>query len=260
MTLLLDLGNTRLKAALPAGDGGVRLLGEASHREQGIRAALAAVLGDLSLDGRPALCANVAGPAAADRLAEALDAQGAGALAFLRAEPEFGGLRCGYDDPSHLGADRWAALLGARELSAEACLVVDAGSALTLDALATGGQHLGGWILPGLAMMVAALEARTGDLGTLRRASRFTGGGEFPADTGPAMEAGALLAATGAVRTARDRLAAHCDGAVNLILTGGDAATLSAALPDARQVPDLVLRGLARAAAARRSEPFLNNG
>lgn len=251
MTLLMDLGNTRLKAALPVGDGGVRLLGEAAHREQGLREALAGVLGELSLEGRPALCANVAGSAAGDDLAAALRERGGGEVVFLRAQREFGGIRCGYDDPSHLGADRWAALLGTRALFAEACLVVDAGSALTIDALAPDGRHLGGWIVPGLAMMVAALEARTGDLGALRRASRFADGGAFPLDTGPAMEAGARLAAVGAVRTARDHLAAQCDGAVNIILTGGDATTLGAALPEARQVPDLVLRGLARAAAAR---------
>src|SRR6056297_1923141 len=186
MMLLLDLGNTRLKAAWPLPGGGVRLIGEASHRDQPMREALARILDGQALEGRPALCANVAGPAAGEQLGEALRETGGGALTFLRAEREFGGVHCGYHDPSHLGADRWAALLGARGLSGEACLVVDAGSALTLDALAPGGRHLGGWILPGLAMMVAALEARTGDLGNLRRASRAASDGEFPADTGPA--------------------------------------------------------------------------
>jgi len=251
MTLLLDLGNTRLKAAWPRSDGGVRLLGEAPHRDQGMREALDQVLSDVVLEGRPALCANVAGAAAGTLLAEALRDRGGGAVTFLRAEREFGGVRCGYDDPSHLGADRWAALLGARALSDEACLVVDAGSALTLDALAPGGQHLGGWILPGLSMMLAALEARTGDLGSLRLASRSAAGGDFPADTGPAMEAGARLAAVGAVRTARERLETHCEATVHLLLTGGDAVTLGQALSDARRVPDLVLQGLARAATAR---------
>ncbi len=253
MILLLDLGNTRLKAAWPLPGGGVRLLGEASHREVGMDEALARILDGEALEGQAALCANVAGAVAGESLGAALRASGGGSLAFLRAEREFGGVRCAYHDPSHLGADRWAALLGARALSGEPCLVVDAGSALTLDALAPGGRHLGGWILPGLAMMLAALEARTGDLGNLRRASRAAGEDEFPADTGPAMEAGARLAAVGAVRTARARLEAHCGGPARLLLTGGDAAVLGFALPDARHVPDLVLQGLAQARAAMAS-------
>ncbi|NGX15936.1 type III pantothenate kinase [Wenzhouxiangella sp. XN24] len=253
MMLLLDLGNTRLKAGWPLPGGGVRVLGEASHRDRGMREALAGLLDGTDLEGRPALCANVAGAAAGKSLADALRESGGGSLAFLRAEREFGGVSCGYRDPSHLGADRWAALLGARVLSDEACLVVDAGSALTLDALAPGGRHLGGWILPGLSMMVAALEARTGDLGKLRRASGVAGAGEFPADTGPAMESGARLAAVGAVRGARDRLERHCGRTARLLLTGGDAAALVEAVADARHVPDLVLQGLARAATARLS-------
>ena len=253
MMLLLDLGNTRLKAAWPLPGGGARLIGEASHRDRSMGEALPRILDGEGLEGRRALCANVAGAAAAESLGEALRASGGGALTFLRAEREFGGVHCGYHDPSHLGADRWAALLGARGLGEEACLVVDAGSALTLDALAPGGRHLGGWILPGLAMMVTALEARTGDLGNLRRAHRSAGVGEFPADTGPAMEAVARLAAVGAVSAARERLEKHCNGSARLLLTGGDAAALGAALPDARHVPDLVLQGLARAAMAKLS-------
>lgn len=62
MRLLLDLGNSRLKAASRAPDGTFRLLGEACHRETGIEAALAAALQGTAVDGWPgAWCANVAG-------------------------------------------------------------------------------------------------------------------------------------------------------------------------------------------------------
>jgi type III pantothenate kinase len=125
---------------------------------------------------------------------------------------------------------------------------VDAGSALTADALGSGGAHLGGWILPGLAMMLDALEARTGDLRALRQASQQASPDEFPADSGPAMEAGVRLAAAGAIRLARERLEARCGGSARLLLTGGDALEMLALVEDAEHVPDLVLRGLARAA------------
>lgn len=251
MTLLLDLGNSRLKAGLALPDGSVRVLGEAAHREAGMAAALAAALGG----GRPpagsAWCANVAGREAGVALAAALGALGGGPLEFLRARAEAGGVRCAYAEPARLGADRWAALLGARGLAQTDCLVVDAGSALTIDALRADGRHLGGWILPGLGMMVGALEARTGDLAVLRRASGPDGPGAFPADTGPAMTGGALLAAAGAVLRARDRLAGHAGGPVRLLLTGGDAPVLAAELGQGELAPDLVLRGLAAVAGTK---------
>jgi type III pantothenate kinase len=196
-----------------------------------------------------AWCANVAGPAAGEALAAALAQAGGGGISFLRAAAEACGVHCAYAQPARLGADRWAALLGARGLCAGPCLVVDAGSALTIDAMAAAGRHLGGWILPGLAMMVAALEARTGDLARLRQASAPAAGEGFPTDTGPAMEGGARLAALGAIAAAQERLAAHAGAPPRLFLTGGDAPALRSALDNVELVPELVLLGLARAAA-----------
>lgn len=249
MKLLVDLGNSRLKAALRLPGGGVRPLGEARHREDGIGAALGTALDGFALAGvEGALCANVAGTAAGQALADALHARGCATLEFLRARPEACGVRCAYAEPARLGADRWAALLGARDLTDGACLVVDAGSALTIDAMGPYGRHLGGWIVPGLAMMLDALETHTGDLKALRRASAGAGPAAFPADSGPAMDEGVRLAAAGAVRLAQERLEAHCGVSARLLLAGGDAPALLPALDGAEQVPDLVLRGLARAA------------
>lgn len=249
MTLLLDLGNTRLKVARRDPGGGLRLLGEASHREHGMAGALARALGDAPSGRAVAWCANVAGPAAGEALAAALAQHGGGEVSFLRAVPEACGVRCAYAEPARLGADRWAAMLGARGLTADACLVVDAGSALTIDAMAAEGRHLGGWILPGLGLMVGALEARTGDLARFRRASAPGFSGAFPTDTRPAMEDGARLAALGAVTAARERLAAHAGAPARVFLTGGDAPALRSGLGNAELVPELVLLGLARAAA-----------
>lgn len=253
MKLLLDLGNTRLKAALAVPGGGLELLGECGHRHDGMAAALGRTLGNAELTGvARALCANVAGEQAGLALAAAL-AEREIEVEFLRASREAFGVRCAYAEPARLGADRWAALLGARGLADGACLVVDAGSALTIDALAPGGQHLGGWILPGLGMMVAALEDRTGDLGARRLASTASAPADFPADTAPAMEGGALIAACGAVQMARARLECRCRMPARLLLAGGDAARLATELDGGELLPDLVLRGLARAAAQRAS-------
>jgi type III pantothenate kinase len=247
MSLLLDLGNTRLKVGLMNYGGGITILGVARHAETGMEAALAEALRDGMRTGSAAtaLCSNVAGEAAGRALSDAMRTRGV-AVSFLCPTSEAGGVRCAYPDPERLGADRWAALLGARSLTEGPCLVVDAGSALTIDAMAPGGEHLGGWIIPGLSMMVAALESRTGNLAALRRASAETQSA-FPADTGPAMEQGALLAAAGAVQRALARLTSHCRVPGRLFLTGGDAPSLVSSLDAAEHFPDLVLRGLARA-------------
>ncbi|MCP4433461.1 MAG: type III pantothenate kinase [Gammaproteobacteria bacterium] len=55
----------------------------------------------------------------------------------------------GYADPSGIGVDRWLAILGAAGLTDKDAMIVDAGSAITVDLLKAGGQHLGGAILPG---------------------------------------------------------------------------------------------------------------
>jgi len=81
----------------------------------------------------------------------------------------FKGMRTLYQDPNKLGADRWAALIGARALSSVNTLVVNAGTATTIDLLGSNGLHYGGWILPGLGMMQNSLERNTAQLPHVHR-------------------------------------------------------------------------------------------
>ena len=60
-------------------------------------------------------------------------------------------LTSAYQEPSTLGVDRWLALLGTINLFPhENVLIIDAGTATTIDLLASNGQHQGGWILAGV--------------------------------------------------------------------------------------------------------------
>lgn len=59
------------------------------------------------------------------------------------------GVTSAYAEPESLGDDRWMALLAAHQLAPRGCMVIDAGSAITLDLLRADGQHLGGAIIPG---------------------------------------------------------------------------------------------------------------
>lgn len=69
-----------------------------------------------------------------------------------------GQLKCAYTDFHRLGIDRWLAMLATqREFSHAGHIVVDAGTAITLDIIAPQGQHLGGYIVPGVEMQKQAL-------------------------------------------------------------------------------------------------------
>ena len=74
------------------------------------------------------------------------------------------GVRNGYSNPAQLGVDRWLAVIGAFHRHRDACCVVDAGTALTIDGVDATGQHLGGFIVPGPRLMVESLLTGTSDL------------------------------------------------------------------------------------------------
>ena len=81
------------------------------------------------------------------------------------------GVRSSYVDPAALGPDRWAALIGAWHLTGGACVVVNAGTTMTVDALNGEGVFLGGCIVPGAALMREALARDTANL-ALRAGAR----------------------------------------------------------------------------------------
>ena len=68
----------------------------------------------------------------------------------LVSQAEHSGVINGYIHPETLGVDRWLALIAAAQICSGDCIVIDAGSAITLDLLRGDGQHLGGAILPGV--------------------------------------------------------------------------------------------------------------
>jgi type III pantothenate kinase len=155
-------------------------------------------------------------------------------------------VRNGYSNPAQLGVDRWLAVIGAYHRHRDACCVVDAGTALTIDGVDATGQHLGGFIVPGPRLMVESLLTGTSDLAD-RWAWRSTPDpARFPANTRDAIEQGCLISLAGLVANAQRRLEARAGRAPRLILTGGGAQVLAPWLTQPPEfIPDLVLQGLA---------------
>lgn len=145
-----------------------------------------------------------------------------------------------------LGTDRWLAVNAAWQMHERALVVVDIGTATTLDVVDQAGVHRGGWILPGPDAARAGLLARAPGLERAREQADLP---LSPAtDTAQALERGLVLQQVGAIRLGVERAGIALGCSPLFVLTGGGASTVQSALnPDDRQ-PDLVLLGLALAA------------
>lgn len=155
------------------------------------------------------------------------------------------GLKNNYKYSESLGVDRWLASLAAwKKTEKNAILVIDAGSALTIDTVSDKAEFLGGYIIPGLEMMQKALVGNTGKIACTIDA-RFYNDDRLPADTQEAVQGGACFATLAAVeRAVRLFLQRWPNGKICFTGGSGGALALSLAMPEVYH-PDLVLDGLA---------------
>ena len=211
MIVCLDSGNTRIKWGVHDGQAWLAQ-GAVAHADIEQLAALPLAW------PRPdkVLLANVAGADAAVRIRQQL-ADWQPVFQEARAEAMRAGVTNLYQNPGQLGVDRWCALIGARALTASACLVVMAGTATTIDTLAADGRFLGGLILPGLDLMRRSLARDTAGL-------PFADGrhAAYPCCTDDAIVSGAIEAQVGAIERAFARA-----GAAQCLLSGGNSALLA---------------------------------
>jgi len=179
---------------------------------------------------------NVAGVEVAQHIRSACESRG-WQPEFIVAQKKQCGVRNGYTAAGQLGSDRWAALLAARQRTGKSALVVNCGTATTIDALSDRGEFLGGLILPGIALMQSSIIVTAAQL-------QQTDGkyADHPLNTADAILSGALQATCGAIQRQFDLLG---DAGSTVLLSGGAAQPLRKLL----QVPvdyaeDLVLQGL----------------
>ncbi len=165
-------------------------------------------------------------------------------------ESEACGVKNAYPNPQDLGVDRWAALIAARaRYPDQACIVVDAGTAITVDALAASGVHCGGVILPGAGSMLDTLTRAehlfpdsSQDLHALAKTVQ-----PLTNNTRDALLAGIVFTVQGSVKTVIERQAEQIKAkieALPILITGGDSIMLKLDYLQTVQVPELVLEGL----------------
>ena len=220
--LAIDAGNTRIKwgvhdAGAWRANGSVPTA-ESANLHEALRPVLPVGL---------AIASNVAGDKVQADIARACERAGV-TLTVIRSLPE------------QLGADRWAALIAAHHAAPGHKLVVNAGTALTIDALTAEGRFLGGLIVPGPALMRRSLDRGTAGLRLTQGVLR-----DLPASTPDAITSGAIQACVGAVERLGKAMAAHEAPPDRIILSGGAAAEIAASLPIAATLHEhLVLDGL----------------
>lgn len=247
MNLLIDAGNTRIKWAL------VDATSYAGEPHSSVPDTLASNWqrsGVLALEQAGELAqqftgfsgmehvwvSNVAGEEIARHIRKIPAAQ----FHWVRAQEMQCGVRNGYANAAQLGSDRWTALIGAWRMMGRSCLVVNSGTATTIDALSAQGEFIGGLILPGVELMQRSLYAATAQL--------QAGQGNyaaFPRNTADALFSGAIQASCGAIER---QYALLGDGSAPVVLSGGATELLQAHLERLNLplciVDNLVLHGL----------------
>ena len=243
--LLFDIGNTRLKwGVLEAGQLG--RTGSIAHDKLAERG-FGALTTKLPTDVESVLASNVAGAAFGTRLSGVIGLHCGCEVRFARSARSACGVTNAYRQPRQLGVDRWAAMIGARAEFRSALCIVDAGSAITIDAVDSAGQHLGGQIIPGLRLMAESLKMNTSGMSEMRIRTADPGSGMtlFAKGTAHGVQAGALNAVCGAVERAVRILRAE-RLRPKIILTGGGATPILRELQGTViHKPHLVLEGLA---------------
>ncbi len=253
MLLAIDIGNTNVTLALVDG-GAIR-----STRRSGTPASASAdelellVAGLVGLDGHTLDDVGaIAVASVVPALTSALEAMAARrGLPVLVASAGTVPLAIRVDRPHEVGADRIVNALAAARLYGTPAVVVDFGTATTLDCVGLDGAYVGGAIAPGLELGLEALAARTAKLPRieLRTPDRAIG-----RDTVSAIQAGTVFGyqalASGLLARVRAELAEAAGvapGDVRAILTGGlSAAPWAAGVEGVDAIdPDLTLKGLA---------------
>lgn len=252
MLLTIDAGNTRTKWAIFSHHGEIVRHGSCLNEQLS-----AANLSPESPDYERVIISNVAGNAHEVQLEKVLSLYNL-PVTWVTARYNACDVINGYAAPDTLGTDRWAALIAAWHKKHAPCVVVSAGTAITIDALHNQsgnnqqGEFLGGMILPGLNLMQASLGLGTAQLPIKHATQKFdenTYIDIFAKSTAQAIETGAVHAITGAIEHMANALEAKCGQTPFIILSGGDALVIQSHLTDTVTNPtvivdNLVLKGL----------------
>lgn len=239
MKLLLDFGNTRCKWATIDKDqwrSGDAITYDTENR-------VAKLLAKLPAEQCSEIHAvSVLGADFDEQFSQGLHAQTGIDMVFHESRGEGYGVRLGCTDPASYGSDRYAALVAAKHATEGTKLVVDCGTAVTLDMIDSQGLHMGGLIMPGAKLMHSMLAEKASGivLSDIQPPVQF-----FNHNTHSAVHSGSMLCLQYGLRSIMDAMCAMVAEGVSVFVTGGDSSTLLDLSNNQFIVrPELVLEGL----------------
>lgn len=239
--LEIDGGNSSYKWRLL---GGAEIISSGRLNLNELLPGFEAVFRDLagSVEAR---VVSVAGELADTTLTKALQTLGVEPVHFAQVTREQAGVRCGYDDLSQFGVDRWLAILAATNEFDGPLAVADFGTALTMDFVDENKKHIGGYIVPGWGLMCQALVEGTA-IDVSRIPYEFESDGLQPGiSSSGAIGQGRILMLSAFVSDCMARFESGEREKAKLVCTGGDAFRILPFLDIEAEVrPDLVMDGL----------------
>ncbi|WP_455201911.1 type III pantothenate kinase [Kaarinaea lacus] len=250
--LLVDVGNSRLKWNVwqLGSEQFSRKTQYVTHGEQSIRQLLDDQWGAIEDGIQKVFVANVAGDKVATDIKNWCIDRWGNSPEFATTGPQFKSVKNSYRNYGELGIDRWLAVIAAHQLyHDQTAIVVDCGTAITVDAVTREGQHYAGPIIPGRQMMFQALASSTSDLDHVSENNQSSS--IIVDNTQKAIVSGVNFAISSALDTVVSELRQTLikqNGAdrIAIIVTGGAAEAVMALtqIKDFTDEPDLVLTGL----------------
>lgn len=151
------------------------------------------------------------------------------------------GVKLSYSDPSTYGVDRYAAIIAAYHSSQRPTIVIDCGTAITVDAVDEGGNHLGGLIIPGAGLMRSLLVNNAAMIPELEH--------DHPVEllnhtTQDALHSGSVLSLRYGLHAIIQEMQDQIEGDAEVYVAGGEIALLGLKDHDYIHRPNLVLEGL----------------
>ncbi|MCL4159440.1 UNVERIFIED_CONTAM: hypothetical protein GTU68_033755 [Idotea baltica] len=160
------------------------------------------------------------------------------------------GVTNGYKDHAKLGLDRWMAIVGAYNHCKKACAVFDLGTALTVDWVSSTGRHLGGFIVPGLDVMLDSLDRHAQQISCKSLAGQIASTEDclLPGlSTSEGIEHGCIAMLRSFIAQQVSLLNKEFKCSHNVYLIGGGAPLIKPVFDSIEAVDDLIFLGLALA-------------
>jgi type III pantothenate kinase len=209
-TLLIDAGNSHLKWVMLEA-GLLSIQQSFSYEKKTPVQQLNRVIDSIQKECDSILMVSVLGDAFAAEAQETADDKGI-KLEIVKSQSELAGIKNAYNEPHKLGTDRLVAMVAAYKLAnldsdvPQACIVIDSGTATTVDAVNELGQHLGGIIMPGLSLCSESLLDNTQLLSLCNRDNQDFIPDCFSKDTSTAIASGCLLGLAGGIDSICDKM------------------------------------------------------